>query len=184
MSNPNASALTATYNSSTKKITLTSNVAAGSSATVSLGIALSESGNYAADSQTLTVTCKGALLDPQLTVTPSSATISEGETATATVSYAGNGILTVWDDSHTDINGDLDYNTNHVSYDASTKVLSVDYYEPVADNWYSNPSTLHVYVSLSAAGSYSAVADTLVFTVNISGGGINPFEPIGPISPK
>ena len=36
--------------------------------------------------------------------------------------------------------------------------------------------------SLISVSSYSAVADTLVFTVNISSG-IDPVEPIGPILP-
>ena len=171
LSNPNASALTATYNSSTKTITLTSKVAAGSSATVSLGIALSESGNYAADSQTLTVTCQGGLLDPQLTVTPSSATISEGETATATVSYAGNGSITLSDNS--------EYVTP--TYDSSTKIITVPYNLNEATYY----GGVTVTAALSASTGYTAASADFIVFMDITGGGgdINPVDPIGPISP-
>ena len=159
LSNPNASALTATYNSSTKTITLTSKVAAGSSATVSLGIALSESGNYAADSQTLTVTCQGGLANPNLTITPSSATITSGN-ATATVSYAGNGSITLSDNS--------DYVTP--TYDSSTKIITVPYNQ--------NEAVYGGYVTVTAAlsastGYTAASADFIVFmdAFEIGGGG-------------
>ena len=90
LSNPNTTALTATYNSANKTIALSSNVTTGS-ADVNLGVALSESGQYAADSKTLAVTCTAEPLDPQLTVTPSTATATGGTTINANVSYLGTG---------------------------------------------------------------------------------------------
>ena len=162
LSNPNTSALTASYNSSTKKITLTSKVAAGSSATVSLGIALSESGNYSADSQTLTVTCQGVPVSPNLTITPSSATITSGN-ATATVSYAGNGSITLTDNS--------EYVTP--TYDSSTKIITVPYSQ--------NEAAYYGYVTVTAAlsastGYTAASADFIVF-MGVHSGDDVPDEP-------
>lgn len=100
----------------------------------------------------LTYTLASSLdtVSPNLTVTPSSATLYSG-TATATVSYAGNGSISV----------------SGGSYNSSTKVLSVSYINP-------GPSAItDTYtVSLSAAGKYAA--ETAVFSVTMqpSGSGV------------
>ena len=150
LSNPNETALTATYNASTKTITLTSNLTSGDDpATVNLGVALSEAGNYAADSQTLAVTCTAQLLDPQLKLNPTESTaILNGANATTTVSYSGNGTISV---------------PSSCTYNSSTKVISASYY-----NIASSGSTFNI--SLSAAGEYNSA--TAIWTVwRASGGG-------------
>ena len=134
-------------NSSTKTITLTSNLASGDDpATVNLGVALSESGQYAADSQTLAVTCTAQLLDPQLTVTPSE--ISVAETVTATVSYLGTGTISVTpsNDWHSDC-----------SYDANTHTITITYSGKNVPIFEGEEFT----VSLSAADGYASATATL-----------------------
>ena len=141
LSNPNETALTASYNASTKTITLTSNVSSGSSV-VNLGVALSESGQYAADSQTLAVTCTAQLLDPQMKLNPTESTaFLNGANATTTVSYSGNGTISV---------------PSSCTYNSSTKVISASYY-----NIASSGSTFNI--SLSAAGEYNSA--TAIWTV-------------------
>ena len=147
LSNPNETALTASYNSSTKTITLTSNLTTGDDpATVNLGVALSEAGTYAADSQTLAVTCQGGLLNPQLTITPSEISISE--TVTATVSYLGTGTISVTPSN----NWHSDY-----SYDANTHTITITYSGKTLFEFTGEEFT----VSLSAAGGYDAATATL-----------------------
>lgn len=160
ISNPNPTALTASYNSTSKVITLTNNLSAGDgSADVNIGISLTESGTYAADNKTLAVNCQATLRDPQLTVTPSTLTIntnSGDQTATAAVSYLGDGTVSVAAYS----TAEYDYTAAcSCSYDSNTKTLSVSYTtRQIMTGMYSGD---YVVVSLGAAGSYDSATATV-----------------------
>ncbi|MBQ3434554.1 MAG: hypothetical protein IJG24_05880, partial [Selenomonadaceae bacterium] len=113
ITNPNPSALTASYNSSTKTISLTNNQAEGADAVdVILTVNLSKAGAYAAESVTLTVSCV-ATQDPQLSLTGDRAYVASNnnglevsgstytlhmksgyENANLTLSYLGTGAVT------------------------------------------------------------------------------------------
>lgn len=160
LSNPNASVLTATYNASTKTITLTSNLASGSSV-VNLGVALSESGNYAADSQTLAVTCSAEPLDPQLTLsTYNTSLASRNASQDITVSYLGTGTISVTSSTYAVI----------ASYNSSTHVLTLS--TPEIYQSYSATIT----VSLSASPGYASATATITNSGGSSGGGGSELE--------
>ena len=152
LSNPNTSALAATYNSSTKVITLTNNLSSGDDpATVNVGISLSESGTYAADSKTLAVTCQVTLLDPQLTLSTYS---SDTFPIDITVTYLGNGTVSV-SPSTSQISA---------SYNSSTHKITV--------SKTGNSVTGSVEIYLSAAGAYRASNATFNVFGFSDGGGI------------
>ena len=88
-------------------------------------------------------------VSPNLTVTPSTATIYSGS-ATATVSYAGTGTISV----------------SGGSYNASTKVLTVNYVNPGT-----SANSLPCTVSLAAAGQYAAATATFNVTMMPIGSG-------------
>lgn len=90
------------------------------------------------------------VIDPQLTVTPSTATIESGS-ATATLSYAGSGSVSL----------SCNYNNITPTYNSSTKVITVPYSASAADD-----SAVVTTVSLSANGAYSAA--TATFTVQMT----------------
>lgn len=154
LSNPNETALTASYNASTKTITLTSNLTSGDDpATVNLGIALSEAGNYAADSQTLAVTCTAQLLDPQLTLSTYTTNVGHYGSATVTVSYLGTGTISVQSDFTDAITA---------SYNSNTKTITLSNQIPVSN------TSATITVSLSASPGYASATATIT---NSGGGG-------------
>ena len=98
--------------------------------------------------------------DPQLTVTPSSASISSGQSATFTVSYLGNGTVT------TSLRGIQVTNLSH-TYNADTKTITVPYNANEAQYGGIGTGT----VSISAAGAYVAASATFSVTMIQGGGG-------------
>lgn len=146
LSNPNPTALSATYNSADKTIALTSNVTTGS-ANVNLGVALSESGQYAADSKSISVNCSTQPLDPQLTLSTYTTNISNrGESATVTVSYLGTGTISVQSSSTDAI---------IASYNSNTKTITLSNQVAVMD------TSATITVSLSASPGYASATATI-----------------------
>ena len=144
INNPNPSALTATYNSTTKTITLTNNQAEGADAVdVILTVNLSKAGAYAAESVTLTVSCS-AIQDPQLTLSTDYISFwGFGDSEEVQLSYLGTGERTA-----TAVpSGNLSY-----SWNSSTKVLTVTHVDR-------SEASLIVY--LSASPGYSSATATI-----------------------
>ena len=96
-------------------------------------------------------TANAELLDPQLTLSETNVTLVPDEIKTVTVSYLGEGKIT--------LSNDFD---NISSYDAGTRTITLGG-NTISRGWFMGGET-NIIVNLSAAGIYNAATTSLLVT--------------------